>query len=172
MSYPSFLDEDIKGAITDLVLKIIENDPSQYIDAVKSLEDVLKDLGLMGSAVKDYVKANIPAPPTPPEEQERRAQVAAELQRLEEEEKARELIKRLQELKKSDPAAYKKEMAEIKASGGVGGISLDQLVAIKAAESGLTLLLPPPHLVNIWLQEASTPGEAPSLPDQEETACQ
>ena len=115
---------------------------------MKSLEDVLKDLGLMGSAVKDYVKANIPAPPTPPEEKERRAEVAAELQRLEEEQKARELIKRLQELKKSDPAAYKKEMAELKASGGVGGISLDKLLAIKAAESGHTQPIPPLPLLN------------------------
>jgi hypothetical protein len=71
--------EDVKSAVTDLVLKIIENDPPAYPDAVKALEDTLKDMGEFPNTIQEYVKANIPSPPTPPEELERRAQVPTPL---------------------------------------------------------------------------------------------
>merc|ERR1719414_2764654 len=102
-----FEPEDVKSAITELVLKIIDNDMTQYVDAVKALEDSLKDMGMFANEVQEYVKANIPSPPTPPEEIERRAQMAAELARLEAEEVERE---RLKALKEKDPGAYDKEM--------------------------------------------------------------
>merc|ERR1719464_2344247 len=113
--------EDIKSAITELVLKIIDNDMTQYVDAVKALEDSLKDMGMFANEVQEYIKANIPSPPTPPEEIERRAQMAAELARLEAEEEERE---RLKALKEADPGAYDKEMgvklAELKDSDPAG----------------------------------------------------
>merc|ERR1719370_1255272 len=113
--------EDVKSAITELVLKIIDNDMTQYVDAVKALEDSLKDMGLFANEIQEYVKANIPSPPTPPEEIERRAQMAAELARLEAEEEERE---RLKALKEADPGAYDKEMraklAELKESDPAG----------------------------------------------------
>jgi len=99
--------EDVKSAITELVLKIIDNDMTQYVDAVKALEDSLKDMGMFANEIQEYIKANIPSPPTPPEEIERRAQMAAELARLEAEEEERE---RLKALKEADPGAYDKEM--------------------------------------------------------------
>jgi len=99
--------EDVKSAITELVLKILDNDMTQYVDAVKALEDSLKDMGMFANEIQEYVKANIPSPPTPPEEIERRAQMAAELARLEAEEVERE---RLKALKEADPGAYDKEM--------------------------------------------------------------
>merc|ERR1719494_461034 len=99
--------EDVKSAITELVLKIIDNDMSQYVDSVKALEDSLKDMGMFANEVQEYIKANIPSPPTPPEEIERRAQMAAELARLEAEEEERE---RLKALKEADPGAYDREM--------------------------------------------------------------
>merc|ERR1719312_1755522 len=102
-----FEPEDVKSAITELVLKIIDNDMTQYVDAVKALEDSLKDMGMFANEIQEYVKANIPSPPTPPEEIERRAQMAAELARLEAEEVERE---RLKALKEADPGAYDKEM--------------------------------------------------------------
>ena len=125
--------EDVKSAITELVLKIIDNDMSQYVDSVKALEDSLKDMGMFANEVQEYVKANIPSPPTPPEEIERRAQMAAELARLEAEEAERERLKALKEadpgaydremrakladLKESDPAAYEAEMKKMGKSG-------------------------------------------------------
>jgi len=113
--------EDIKSAITELVLKILDNDMTQYVDAVKALEDSLKDMGMFANEVQEYIKANIPSPPTPPEEIERRAQMAAELARLEAEEEERE---RLKALKEADPGAYDKEMrvklAELKDSDPAG----------------------------------------------------
>ena len=109
--------EDVKSAITELVLKILDNDMTQYVDAVKALEDSLKDMGMFANEIQEYIKANIPSPPTPPEEIERRAQMAAELARLEAEEAERE---RLKALKEADPGAYDKEMraklAELKES--------------------------------------------------------
>merc|ERR1719400_1580264 len=109
--------EDVKSAITELVLKILDNDMTQYVDAVKALEDSLKDMGMFANEIQEYIKANIPSPPTPPEEIERRAQMAAELARLEAEEVERE---RLKALKEADPGAYDKEMraklAEMKES--------------------------------------------------------
>merc|ERR1719341_2145786 len=80
---------------------------TQYVDAVKALEDSLKDMGMFANEIQEYIKANIPSPPTPPEEIERRAQMAAELARLEAEEEERE---RLKALKEADPGAYDKEM--------------------------------------------------------------
>ena len=125
--------EDVKSAITELVLKIIDNDMSQYVDSVKALEDSLKDMGMFANEVQEYIKANIPSPPTPPEEIERRAQMAAELARLEAEEAERERLKKLKEadpgaydremrakladLKESDPAAYEAEMKKMGKSG-------------------------------------------------------
>ena len=106
---------------------------SQYVDSVKALEDSLKDMGMFANEVQEYIKANIPSPPTPPEEIERRAQMAAELARLEAEEAERERLKALKEadpgaydremrakladLKESDPAAYEAEMKKMGKSG-------------------------------------------------------
>jgi len=142
--------EDVKSAITELVLKIIDNDMSQYVDSVKALEDSLKDMGMFANEVQEYIKANIPSPPTPPEEIERRAQMAAELARLEAEEAERERLKALKEadpgaydremrakladLKESDPAAYEAEMKKM------GKSELDRLLS--KADSRRGSLLP------------------------------
>merc|ERR1719494_1682342 len=142
--------EDVKSAITELVLKIIDNDMSQYVDSVKALEDSLKDMGMFANEVQEYIKANIPSPPTPPEEIERRAQMAAELARLEAEEEERERLKALKEadpgaydremrakladLKESDPAAYEAEMKKM------GKSELDRLLS--KADSRRGSLLP------------------------------
>ena len=128
--------EDVKSAITELVLKILDNDMTQYVDAVKALEDSLKDMGMFANEIQEYIKANIPSPPTPPEEIERRAQMAAELARLEAEEAERERLKalkeadpgaydkemraKLAELKESDPAAYEAEMKKLGKGGEIG----------------------------------------------------
>jgi hypothetical protein len=40
-----FVGEDVKGAVTDMVVKIMEEDPSQHAEAVSALESVFKDLG-------------------------------------------------------------------------------------------------------------------------------
>merc|ERR1719201_2843849 len=141
--------EDVKSAITELVLKIIDNDMSQYVDAVKALEDSLKDMGLFANEIQEYIKANIPSPPTPPEEIERRAQMAAELARLEleEEERARlkalkdadpgaydrEMRAKMAELKESDPAAYEAEMKKM------GKTELDRLLSKSDSRRGSLL---------------------------------
>merc|ERR550539_1705920 len=141
--------EDVKSAITELVLKIIDNDMSQYVDAVKALEDSLKDMGLFANEIQEYIKANIPSPPTPPEEIERRAQMAAELARLEAEEEERERLKALKEadpgaydremrakmaeLKESDPAAYEAEMKKM------GKTELDRLLSKSDSRRGSLL---------------------------------
>jgi hypothetical protein len=141
--------EDVKSAITELVLKIIDNDMSQYVDAVKALEDSLKDMGLFANEIQEYIKANIPSPPTPPEEIERRAQMAAELARLEleEEERARlkalkdadpgaydrEMRAKMADLKESDPAAYEAEMKKM------GKTELDRLLSKSDSRRGSLL---------------------------------
>merc|ERR1719278_454628 len=142
--------EDVKSSVTELVLKILDNDMTQYVDAVKALEDSLKDMGMFANEVQEYIKANIPSPPTPPEEIERRAQMAAELARLEAEEAERERLKKLKEadpgaydremrakladLKESDPAAYEAEMKKM------GKSELDRLLS--KADSRRGSLLP------------------------------
>jgi len=103
--------EEVKSAMTDVIVKIIDDDPSQYAEAVAAQEQILKDCGMSLPEIKDFLAANLPPPPTPPEEIERRNAIAAELERLEREEKERE---RLAALKESDPAAYEKEMAKLK----------------------------------------------------------
>ena len=141
--------EDVKSAITELVLKILDNDMTQYVDAVKALEDSLKDMGMFANEIQEYIKANIPSPPTPPEEIERRAQMAAELARLEAEEAERERLKalkeadpgaydkemraKLAELKESDPAAYEAEMKKL---GKGGEIALHLLIGIRVNFGG------------------------------------
>jgi len=47
--------EDVKSAITELVLKILDNDMTQYVDAVKALEDSLKDMGMFANERHGYV---------------------------------------------------------------------------------------------------------------------
>merc|ERR1719309_1270064 len=76
--------EDVKGAITDMIVKIIEDDPEQHSEGVSSIEQTLKDLGMSLPEIKEYIGANLPPPP--PEERERRRQMAEELERLEREE--------------------------------------------------------------------------------------
>merc|ERR1740123_2671095 len=145
--------EDVKSAITELVLKIIDNDMSQYVDAVKALEDSLKDMGMFANEISEYIKANIPSPPTPPEEIERRAQMAAELARLEAEEAERERLKalkaadpgaydkemraKLAELKESDPAAYEAEMKKM--GSALGKSELDRLLSKSDSRRGSLL---------------------------------
>eukprot|EP00090_Calanus_glacialis_P007742 TRINITY_DN16198_c0_g1_i1.p1 TRINITY_DN16198_c0_g1~~TRINITY_DN16198_c0_g1_i1.p1 ORF type:complete len:998 (-),score=289.39 TRINITY_DN16198_c0_g1_i1:617-3610(-) len=114
--------EEIKGAVTDMIIKIIEDDPSQHAEGIASIEATLKEFGMSLPEIKSYVGANLPPPPTPPEEVERRRQVAEELERLEFEEEERE---RLAALKISDPEAYEKEMNPKPAHKGLEGLKSD-----------------------------------------------
>ena len=143
--------EDVKSAITELVLKILDNDMTQYVDAVKALEDSLKDMGMFANEIQEYVKANIPSPPTPPEEIERRAQMAAELARLEAEEVERE---RLKALKEADPGAYDKEMriklAELK-EGDPAAYEAEMKKLGKGGGNTFLLLNPISNIIQIFL---------------------
>jgi len=111
--------EEIKGAVTDMIVKIIEEDPSQHAEGVSSMEATLKDFGMSLPEIKSFVSGNLPPPPTPPEERERKRQMAEELERLQREEEERDRLaaekkkeeQRLADLKAKDPAAYEKEMA-------------------------------------------------------------
>jgi len=115
--------EEIKGAVTDMIIKIIEDDPSQHAEGIASIEATLKEFGMSLPEIKSYVGANLPPPPTPPEEVERRRQVAEELERLERAEEERE---RLAALKISDPEAYENEMnPKPKAHKGLEGLKSD-----------------------------------------------
>ena len=49
----------------------------------------------MSSLLQDFIAANLPPPPTPPEEIERRQKIAEEFERLEREEQAGESIKHI-----------------------------------------------------------------------------
>merc|ERR1719323_2674245 len=105
---------------------------------------------MFANEVQEYIKANIPSPPTPPEEIECRAQMAVELARLEAEEAERERLKalkdadpgaydremraKLADLKESDPAAYEAEMKKM------GKSELDRLLS--KADSRRGSLLP------------------------------
>ena len=108
-----------------MIVKILEDDPSQHAEGVASIEGTLKDFGMSLPEIKEYIGSNLPPPPTPPEEIERRRQMAEELERLQREEEERERLaaekkkqeemkaaeeKRLAELKEKDPAAYEKEI--------------------------------------------------------------
>jgi len=104
-----FSSDDVKGAVTEMILKIIEDDPSQHGDACASLEAVFKDLGEFPNTIKDFIASNLPPPPTPPEEVERRLKLAEELERLTREEEERERLK-----------------AEKAARGGGGGDTDDE----------------------------------------------
>merc|ERR1719410_2655987 len=97
---------------------------------------------MFANEVQEYIKANIPSPPTPPEEIERRAQMAdeAERERLKALKEAdpgaydREMRAKLADLKESDPAAYEAEMKKM------GKSELDRLLS--KADSRRGSLLP------------------------------
>jgi len=114
--------EEIKGAVTDMIVKIIEDDPSQHAEGVASIEATLKEMGMSLPEIKAYVGSNLPPPPTPPEEIERRRQVAEELERLEKAEAERE---RLAALKLSDPEAYENEVNPKPVHKGLEGLKSD-----------------------------------------------
>merc|ERR1719367_2725980 len=104
--------EEVKTAMTDIIVKIIEDDPSQYPEGISSQEQILKDCGMSLPEIKDYIAANMPPPPTPPEEVERRRQMAEELERLE-------------KLKVSDPEAYERETNPKAVNKGLEGLKSD-----------------------------------------------
>merc|ERR1719323_2415957 len=114
--------EEVKTAMTDIIVKIIEDDPSQYPEGISSQEQILKDCGMSLPEIKDYIAANMPPPPTPPEEVERRRQMAEELERLEKAEAERE---RLEKLKVSDPEAYERETNPKAVNKGLEGLKSD-----------------------------------------------
>ena len=99
--------EEVKGTMTDIIVKIIEDDPSQYQEGIESQEQILKDCGMSLPEIKAYIASNLPPPPTPPEELERRRQMSEELERLQKAEEERE---RLAKLKETDPEAYEREV--------------------------------------------------------------
>jgi len=139
--------EEIKGAMTDMIVKIIEDDPSQHAEGVSSIEVILKDSGMSLPEIKAYVGSNLPPPPTPPEEIERRRQMAEELERLQREEEERERQaeekKRLEALKKSDPEAYEKEVNPKAAHKGLEGLKSDsRRGSLKSESRRGSLLLP------------------------------
>jgi len=114
--------EEVKSAMTEVIVKIIEDDPSQHADGVDSQTQILKDCGMSLPEIKDFISANLPPPPTPPEEVERRRQIQEELERLEAAEKERE---RLAALKLSDPEAYEREMNPKPVNKGLEGVKSD-----------------------------------------------
>jgi len=88
-----YSNDDVKGAMTEMIIKIIDSDPSQHQDACSSLEYIFKELGELPNAIKDFIASSLPPPPTPPEEVERRLRLAEEMERLEAEEIERERVK-------------------------------------------------------------------------------
>merc|ERR1719288_526131 len=114
--------EEVKSAMTEVIVKIIEDDPSQHADGVDSQTQILKDFGMSLPEIKDFIAANLPPPPTPPEEIERRRQMAEELERLEKAEAERE---RLEKLKESDPEAYERETNPKAVNKGLEGLKSD-----------------------------------------------
>merc|ERR1719382_1258155 len=125
--------EEVKSAMTEVIVKIIEDDPSQHADGVDSQTQILKDFGMSLPEIKDFIAANLPPPPTPPEEIERRRQIQEELERLEAAEKERE---RLAALKKSDPEAYEREVNPKPVNKGLEGVKSDsRRGSLKASDS-------------------------------------
>jgi len=114
--------EEVKSAMTEVIVKIIEDDPSQHADGVDSQTQILKDFGMSLPEIKDFIAANLPPPPTPPEEVERRRQIQEELEKLEAAEKERE---RLAALKLSDPEAYEREVNPKPVNKGLEGVKSD-----------------------------------------------
>jgi len=114
--------EEVKGTMTDIIVKIIEDDPSQYADGIESQEQILKDCGMSLPEIKAYIASNLPPPPTPPEEVERRRQMAEELERLQKAEEERE---RLAKLKETDPEAYEREVNPKAVNKGLEGLKGD-----------------------------------------------
>jgi len=91
----NYKSDEVKGAVTEMVLRILEEDPQLHGEACAALESVFKDLGDFPNTIKEYIAAELPPPPTPPEEIERRRQIAEELARLEREEAERERLKNM-----------------------------------------------------------------------------
>jgi len=91
----NYKSDEVKGAVTEMVLRILEEDPQLHGEACAALEAVFKDLGDFPNTIKEYIAAELPPPPTPPEEIERRRQIAEELARLEREEAERERLKNM-----------------------------------------------------------------------------
>jgi len=125
--------DEVKSAMTEVIVKIIEDDPSQHADGVDSQTQILKDFGMSLPEIKNFIAANLPPPPTPPEEVERRRQIQEELERLEAAEKERE---RLAALKLSDPEAYEREVNPKPVNKGLEGVKSDsRRGSLKASDS-------------------------------------
>merc|ERR1719348_2278407 len=114
--------DEVKGAVLEMILKILDNDPSMHAEACAAIEATFKDFGDLPNTIRDFIAENLPPPPTPPEEIERRNAIAAELERLRKEEEERE---RLKKLKETDPEAYEKEIAKKGPKGPLDALKSD-----------------------------------------------
>jgi len=106
--------DDVKGAVTEMITKIMEEDPSMHAEAAAAFESCFKDLGESFTDIQALIKNTLPPPPTPPEEIERRLQMAAELEKLEREEENKERAK--QGLPSIEEEEAAKEAAEAAAA--------------------------------------------------------
>jgi len=106
--------DDVKGAVTEMITKIMEEDPSMHAEAAAAFESCFKDLGESFTDIQALIKSSLPPPPTPPEEIERRLQMALELEKLERDELNKERAKQGLPTVEEEEAA--KEAAEAAAA--------------------------------------------------------
>lgn len=103
--------QNLQKAMTELLLNILNDDPDNWdvrMEALKSLEQVLKEAGSFANEVRDFMET-LDLPPEPPD-----PKILAELerQRLEEEEKENERIRQEQEAAAAAEAAKNGDVAK------------------------------------------------------------
>jgi len=83
-----YSDDDVTGAVVEMTIKIIEENPDMRDEACAAMEGIMKDFGGFPDQIRQFMKEVLPPPPTPPTPPMDPA-IAAELERLHQEELAR-----------------------------------------------------------------------------------
>ena len=120
------LEENLQKAMVELLLNTLNEDPDSYdlrMEALKTIEQVLKDAGSFGAEVKEFMDTQVVhlLPPEPPDPKEQE-----EIRRKQEEEDAAAAAAAAAEEKAAEEAAAK-ESALVNGNGPLKNPNLDKL---------------------------------------------
>merc|ERR1719400_2697898 len=121
--------ENLQKAMVELLLNTLNEDPDSYdlrVEALKTIEQVLKDAGSFGAEVKEFMDTQVVhlLPPEPPDPKEQE-----EIRRKQEEEDAKAAAEEAaaEEKAAAEEAAAAKESAMVNGSGPLKNPNLDKL---------------------------------------------
>lgn len=87
-----YSDDDVQGAVVEMTIKIIEENPEMREEACAAMEAIMKDFGGFPDQIRTFMKEVLPPPPTPPTPP-MDPEIAAQLEKLHQAELARAAAK-------------------------------------------------------------------------------